>query len=199
MDNNKFKIVATVLVSLVTGAAIGGFVAYAEKPVPRSEPAGLRNDLLTGYRLMWSTLEDESQIDKLGLLKRITFDAPPDNVLRIMAQVSKAADNTLEELERYRALDPPIERLPETDSFGTDLQAAMKEDSKELLLERSPKFSKRLLISQAQALRLMIVLSSTIAKIEPNAERRTWLQRVSSDYATMYDAYMMNLVFAGSN
>ena len=197
---NKFRIVV-VLVSLVAGTTLGGCAAFPEKPapIPVNEPARLHNDLLAGYGLMWSTLEDEAQLDKLGLLKRITLDAPPDKVLSIMAQVSKAADNTLEELGRYRALKPAIERLPETDSFGTDLQEAMKEDSTKLLLERSPKFSKRLIISQAQALRMMIVLSKTIAKIDPNKERQDWLQRVSSDYTKMYDAYLRHLMFTGSN
>jgi len=60
---------------------------------------------VAGYGLMWSTLEDEAQIDKLGLLKRITLDAPPERILSIMAQVTKAANNTLEELGRYRELE----------------------------------------------------------------------------------------------
>jgi hypothetical protein len=200
VGNNKLRIAAIALVSLVAGAAIGGFVAYSEKPtpIPRA-PAQLRNDLLTGYGLMRSTLEDEAAVEKLGLFKRVTLDAPPERVLSIMAQVSKAAANTLEELGRYRALEPAIERLPETDGFGTDLQEAMKEDSTKLLLERSPKFSKRLIISQAQALRMIIVLSKEIAKIDPNKERQQWLLRVSSDYTKMYDAYVANLQFAGSH
>ena len=199
MDSQKIRIVAIALVSLVAGAALGGFVVYSKKPIPHGESADLRNDLLTGYGIMWSTLEDEAQVDKLGLFKRITLDAPSEHVLSIMAQVSKAADNTLEELGRYRALKPAIERLPKTDSFGASLQAAMKEDSTKLLLERSPKFSKRLIISQAQALRMVIVLSKAIAKIDPNKERQEWLQRVSSDYTKMYDDYVTNLVFAGSH
>src|SRR6185295_3085377 len=152
---------------------LGAVVAYSgrSKPIPRSDPAHRPDDLLTAYALMWSTLEDESQVDKLGVFKKATLDAPPEKVLSIMAQVSKAADNTLEELERYRKLEPPIERLPETDSFGTHLRRAMKDDSTNLLLERSLKFPKRLIISQAQALRMMIVLSKEIAKIDPNKER----------------------------
>lgn len=201
MDSSKVRIVVIALVSLIAGAAIGGFVAYSEKPTPtpHNEPARLRNDLLTGYGLMWSTLEDEAEVDKLGLFKRITLDAPSESVLSIMAQVSKAADNTLEELARYRALEPAIERLPDTDSFGNSLQQAMKEDSTKLLLERSPKFSKRLIISQAQAVRMVIVLSKAIAKIDPSKERQQWLQRVSNDYTKMYDAYVTNLVFTDSN
>jgi hypothetical protein len=193
MDRNKVRIVAVALICLVAGAALGAGVAYParSKPIPRS-------DLLTAYTLMWSTLEDESGIDKLGLFKKVTLDAPPEKVSSIMAQVSKAADNTLEELERYRKLEPPIKRLPETDSFGTNLRRAMKDDSTKLLLERSVKFPKRLIISQAQALRMMIVLSKEIAKLDPNKERQEWLQRVSSDFTKMYDAYLTNLAFEGS-
>ena len=199
MVDNKVRIVAVALVALVVGAALGGVVTYSAKPTPRSDPARLRNDVVAGYGLMWSTLEDEAQIDKLGLLKRITLDAPPERILSIMAQVSKAADNTLAELARYRELEPRIARLPETDSFGTVLQAAMKEDSTKILLEHSPKFSKRLIISQAQALRMVIVLAQEIAKGDPNPERQAWLQRVASDYGRMYDSYLTNLTFAASH
>ena len=200
MDSNKVRLAAVALVFLVAGAALGAVVAYSgrSKPTPRSDPAHRQDDLSTAYTLMWSTLEDESEVDKLGLFKKATLDAPPENVLSIMAQISKAADNTLEELDRYRKLAPPIERLPETDSFGTHLRRAMKDDSTKLLLERSLKFPKRLIISQAQALRMMIVLSKEIAKIDPNKERQEWLQRVSSDYTKMYDAYLTNLAFEGS-
>ena len=199
MESNKVRIVAVALVSLVAGAALGAVVVYSgrSKPIPRSDPAHRQDDLLTAYTLMWSTLEDESQLDKLGLFKRATLDAPPENVLSIMAEVSKAAGNTLEELERYRKLEPPIKRLPETDSFGTHLRRAMNEDSTKLLLERSLKFPRRLIISQAQALRMMIVLSKEIAKIDPNKERQEWLQRVSSDFTKMYDDYLTKLVFQG--
>ena len=199
MVDNKVRIVAVALVSLVVGAALGGVVAYSAKPTPHSDPARQRNDLVAGYGLMWSTLEDESQVYKLGLLKRITLDAPPERILSIMGQVSEAANNTLEELARYRELEPRIARLPVADSFGTVLQAAMKEDSTKILLEQSPKFSKRLIISQAQALRMVIVLAQEIAKGDPNKERQAWLRRVASDYARMYDSYLTNLAFAASN
>ncbi len=189
------------LLVLMAGSALGGCAAIPEQatPVAAREPAGSWIDLLTGYELMRSTLDDEAQLDKLGTLKRVALDKPPDKVLSIMAQISKAAGNTLEELDRYSALKPAIEQLPEKDGFGTELQKAMKEDSTKQLLERSPQFPKRLLISQAQALRLMVVLPKTIARLDPNKERQEWLQRVSSDYTKMYDAYLANLVYGRSN
>lgn len=45
------------------------------------------------------------------MLKKLTFDTPPEKILGIIAQVSEAADNTLEELGRYRELPPRIDRL----------------------------------------------------------------------------------------
>jgi hypothetical protein len=138
MDDNKLRIVAVALVSFVVGAALGGFVAHLATPICHSDPTHQRNDLLAGYALMLSTLEDESQVYKLGLLKRITFDAPPEKISSIMAQASEAATNTLEELERYRQLEPRITQLPETDGFGTDFHAAMKEDSTKILWSIRP-------------------------------------------------------------
>jgi len=98
MVDNKVRIVAVALVSLVVVLRLAGSLRTQRSRLLMAIRSVSGTTSWQGNGLMWSTLEDEAQIDKLGLLKRITLDAPPERVLSIMAQVSKAANNTLEEL-----------------------------------------------------------------------------------------------------
>ena len=54
-------------------------------------------------------------------------------------------------------------------------------------MDRSPRFSRRLLLSQAQALGMLAVLASEIEKIDPNHDRKVWLRRVSNDFGKMHE------------
>ena len=165
------------------------------KPTEQHDTSRKHQDLLVAYNLLTTTLEDESNLEKLGFFKTITLDRPPETIIKIMEQVSDAADNTLEQLGHFRELSPKIEKLPKKGDFGENLQDAMKEAATSSLMDRSPKFSKRLLLSQAQALGMLVVLTKEIEKIDTNKDRKEWLRRVSNDFEKMYDAYLQNLRF----
>ena len=53
-----------------------------------------------------------------------------------------------------------------------------------------------MLLSQAQALGMLAVLTSEIEKIDPNTDRKVWLRRVSNDFEKMHAAYVQHLRFA---
>ena len=196
--NPRRTIVLVVVASLAIGVAAGWLTARFARRTP-AEPVDAsreHQELLVAYNLLTRTLEDESQLDRLGFFKTITFDRPPETIRTIMGQVSDAAENTLKQLDGYRGLAPRIAKLPKQHGFGDTLQDAIKKDIKSSLMDRSPRFSRRLLLSQAQALGMLAVLTSEIAKIDPNNDRKVWLRRVSNDFETMYDAYVQHLRFA---
>lgn len=64
--DNKIGIAAVALASLVVGTARGGYIAHSTRTTGQSDPVRQRNDLVAGYGLLWSTLEDEAQVYKLG-------------------------------------------------------------------------------------------------------------------------------------
>jgi hypothetical protein len=200
MPNSRLKTVSLVVASLAAGVALGWLLAHFTPGQPKERAAVSQKhpDLLAAYNLLTTTLEDESKLDRLGLFKTITFDRPPETIRKIIAQVSDASDNTLKQLDHYRALSPVIHRLQKTDGFGDNLQDAMKKEMTSSLMERSPSFSKRLLLSQAQALGMLVVLTKEIEKMDPNKDRQVWIRRVSADFGKMYDAYLQHLRFVPS-
>jgi hypothetical protein len=201
--NPTFKVVLIAVASLAIGIALGWLVPHLA-PRPPTEPAATEpadasrehQDLLVAYNLLTTTLEYESKLDRLGFFKTITLDRPPKTIRAIMKQVSDAADNTLQQLDRYRELSPRIMKLPKQHGFGDTLQDALKKDIKSSLMDRSPTFSRRLILSQAQALGMLAVLTNEIEKVDPNPDRKVWLRRVSNDFVKMYDAYVQHLRFS---
>jgi hypothetical protein len=206
--NPKRTVVLVAAASLATGVVLGWLIGHIPPrttavavdapgaPAVAVDASRAHQDLLVAYNLLTTTLEDESELDRLGFFKTITFNRPPATIRAIMGQVSDAADNTLKQLDRYRELSPRIMRLPKQHAFGDTLQDAMKKGMKTSLMDRSPQFSRRLLLSQAQALGMLAVLSDEIEKIDPNTDRKRWLRRVSSDFEKMHDAYVQHLRFA---
>lgn len=191
----KSSLVAVAL--LASGVAVGWFLAPRVEPshVRQAKASGTESDLLVGYDLLTRTLEDEANLGKLGFFKMVTFDRPPESIRKLMEQVSRTAGETLDQLDRHREAAPPIARIPKKGGIGDRLQDAIKEQTKSDLLERSPRFSARLLMSQAQALGMLTALTGELAKIEPNEERREWLRRLSARFEKMDDAYMKELQF----
>lgn len=189
--------------SFLLGGTLGRLVVPGSLPQPTEQPHTSQSqehkDLLDAYTLLTSTLEDEANVDRLNLLKTVTLDRPPERTRQIMNQVSAAAANTLEQLDAYRQLPPRIEKLPKTHAFGDNLQAAMKRHATSSLMERSPLFSKRLVLSQLQAFGMLVFLTAEIERIDPNTDRQAWMRRVSSDFQKMYDAYLQNLSFTSSD
>jgi hypothetical protein len=195
--NPTRPIVLAAVASLAVGIAIGWLVPQFARRAPTVsvDASGEHRDLLVAYSLLTTTLEDESKLDRLRFFKTITFDRPPETIRAIMGQVSDAADNTLEQLDHYRGLSPRIMKLSKQHAFGDNLQDALRKEIKSSLMDRSPRFSRRLVLSQAQALGMLAVLTNEIEKIDPNNERKVWLRRVSNDFEKMYDAYVQHLRF----
>ena len=196
--NPRRTLVLAVVASVAIGVAAGWLTSRLAQRTPTApvDASRAHQELLVAYSLLTTTLEDESQLDRLGFFKTITFDRPPETIRTIMGQVSDAAENTLKQLDGYRGLSPRIATLPQQHGFGDTLQEALKKDIKSSLMDRSPRFSRRLLLSQTQALGMLAVLTSEIEKIDPNHDRKVWLRRVSNDFGKMYDAYVQHLRFA---
>ena len=196
--NPKLTIVLVAATSLAAGVALGWLGGHITPRTPNEpvDPSRAHQELLVAYTLLTTTLEDVSKLDRLGFFKAITLDRPPKTIRTIMGQVSDAADNTLKQLDRYRELSPRIVKLPKQHGFGDTLQEAMKKEMQSSLMDRSPTFSRRLLLSQAQALGMLVVLTKEIETLDPNNDRKVWLRRVSTDFEKMYDAYVQNLRFA---
>lgn len=98
-----------------------------------------------------------------------------------------------------RLLVPQVVPLEDEERFGDILRSAVRIETKQKLLERSPEVGKRLLLSQAQALSLVVASAEELAKIDSNTQRQSWLGRVARDYQQMYNVYLKMLVLTDSD
>ena len=187
----------TLAVGFIAGRYLPGWPGAPPVEVAKARaPVSASLDLSLGYHLLAWALENEARLEKLLLVKAVTFDRPAERVIGVMRQVSDAADNTLGEVSDHRLLEPQIVPLENAGQFGDVLRLALQQRTKGELLDRSPDFAKRMLVSQFQALDLVSVLAEELAKIDPNKKRQAWLGRVAGDYQQMHDAYLKMLVLS---
>ena len=174
----------TARAGLVACAVLLASCAPPEAKNTTSSPhGGASEDLLIGYGLLADTLSDESKLGWLKWVKRLTLDAPIDSVRALLDELSAAAKADAKALAALRELPPDVTGKPANPSaIGDAITADAKERGSDELLARHEKFNLRFLLLQAQALRMIAVIATETAAIDPNEERRTWLEDVSKKY-----------------
>lgn len=150
---------------------------------PAPPATSSHQDLLMGYELLADTLNDESHLRALKLLKKITFRGPVEEVGQAMDVLGKASKRRKEELKALRKLAPDVTAPPAARSpIGDAITAVAKEAGTEEMLDRDGAFNLRFMLLQAQATRMVAAMAEAIAAHEPNAERRRWLGEVATEY-----------------
>ena len=140
-------------------------------------------DLLMGYTLLENTLNDESKLWALKILKKLTFRATADEVSSTMDRISTSASQRKKELKALRKLLPDVTGTPiKMSSIGDAITSAAKEVGTDEMLDKTIAFNLRFMILQAQATRMVSAMAAAIAKYDTNDERQKWLEIVSAEY-----------------
>jgi len=163
-------------IALVALATLG-----CNEPTPPTD-AG-HQDLLTGYDLLSSVLSDESHLEALVLLKKLTLRGPVEEVGSIAKKLAAASAKRSDELDKLRVLAPDVTGVPTTRSpVGEAITTIAKQTGTDELLDRGLSFSLRFVLLQAQATRMVSAMADAIAESDPNAKRRAWLGEVADEY-----------------
>lgn len=175
--------------------------ARAEQPAVEPEKRGARGsselspetrqELLVGYELLANTLDDESNLGKLEIFKKLTLDAPNKSIAKLMDGLSHVAEVRAKELEELRARSPAVTGKPAKSSLiGDAISDIAKDFGKSDMMSRNGGFDVRFVLVQAQATRMVAAMSSALARFDPEPERKKWLQKVARDY----ESYRADLV-----
>ena len=140
------------------------------------------NDLLVGYSLLDTTLSGESMLKWLLTVREVTFQSPAKATEGLLTRISKASAIRSKELQRLRTLAPQATRKPPPSPIGDAIQDAASEAGEHEMLFPDGAFDIRFLFLQAQATRMVSVMAAQVAKVDPNPERKAWLNEVSSQY-----------------
>jgi len=156
---------------------------------PHADPQGAalspeaREDLLTGYTLLANTLDDESNLGKLELFKKLTLDAPNTSIAKLMDDLSHVAEVRAKELAELRRRAPEVTGKPEKRSpIGDAINETAQDFGKSDLMSRNGGFDVRFVLVQAQATRMVAAMSSALARFDPEPKRKAWLRDLARDY-----------------
>ena len=146
------------------------------------EIAALQHD--HGYALLYATIKDESEVDKVLVIK--SPSAPVKEVIKSIGEFSR---NTKASIESLAKENPPLaikdQGLPAAE---TKARAAISSaTSKQILLHGGKELEFRLLLTQHEALNYITYLSRTLAEAEPTPNRKQFLENVSKDATALHD------------
>ena len=149
----------------------------------RDRETSNREEVLIGYSLLADTLEDESKLRWLELVKKLTLSGPIDEVGDFLEKIAKSAKADAKELETLRGESPDVTAKP---SHPSAIGDAITEDAKSRgakeLLDRDNGFNVRFLLLQAQAMRMIAVIAAKTGEFDTNMQRKIWLKQVSKKY-----------------
>ena len=142
-----------------------------------------RQELLVGYELLARTLDDESKLGKLEIVKTLMLDAPNDAIAKQMKRLSDISEKRAGELEDLRRLAPRVSDKPARKSpMGDAINEIAKDFGKSDMLSRAGGFDVRFVLVQAQATRMMASMAIALARFDPQPKRQAWLKRLANDY-----------------
>ena len=147
-----------------------------------ADPAAHNRD--HGYALLYSTLSDDSDVDKVLIIKR-----PAQPVADLIKSIGEFCRNARDNINNLAKEDPAIslanQGLPQPE---VDTRAAISSDtSKKILFAGGKDLEFRLLLTQHEALNYISHTASAIAESEPRENRKRFLSQLSKDAAALHD------------
>ena len=161
-------------------------------PLAADSAATKRDDLLIGYNLLSGAMSAKGQLKYLLWLRELMLQGPSKEVERLMTTIYETSNKRVDELDKLRKLAPVATAKPPPSPIGSAIEAAAKWDGTKELLFPDGEFGMRFVFLQAQTTRMISVIAEQTAKIDPNVERKQWLENVGKEY----EAFREELVVA---
>lgn len=152
---------------------------------PNSATEGMDGAIVTrnqGYALLYSTVDDESQVDKAMFLKK-----PSAEVVELIKAIAECCKNAVKRLEIYARDDPALDLknqgLPEIETKTRS--AISSATGKQILFSGGKELEFNLLMTQHEALNYIAILAETLAEEECDDVRKHFLAQLSKDAAAL--------------
>jgi hypothetical protein len=165
-------------------------VGCAAEPKAPPEVGGLVRRRNEGYSLIYKLMSDESDVDKLLIIKRA--DASVAGLIKEIANAARGAKKQMDEFASSdKQLDYQMPDLPRVEQDARDLTA--KAEAKTLLTSSGSAFQLRLLYTQAQAMGYGEQLAKATLAYEDNADRKKFLADLSQKCGDYHRRLMEHL------
>jgi hypothetical protein len=169
---------------LLLGACHSGSQARTPRETPATATDTATLDRNHGYALLYGTISDESDVDKVLIIKNPS--TPVKDVIKAIGEFARTSKTGIENLAKE---DPPIALedagLPIAETKTRE--AISKATSSQIILHGSKELEFRLLLTQHEALNYINHLAKTTADLEPRENRKTFLTGVAKDAASLHE------------
>ncbi|MFG0249291.1 MAG: hypothetical protein ACF8OB_10420 [Phycisphaeraceae bacterium JB051] len=148
-----------------------------------------------GYALIYDTIKQESQVDKILILKGPSEDV--SNVLKAIAKLSSNAKAKIEEFDKADAsLSLKKDGIPKAESLTRE--AISSSTTKRILFSSSKAFEFNILLAQHQALDYISSMAKMLSEQDRNETRKQYMAELAEDTKALHervlklmrDAYM---------
>jgi hypothetical protein len=174
------------LVSVMLMAACAGS-GHSVPAQPTDDAATIRSQ---GYSLLYATIDDESQVDKVLIIKRA--QAPVTELIKAIGQFCRDAKSTLELLAKEApAIALDNQGLPQAEAKTRE--AISSSTSKKILFSSGKELEFTLLLTQHEALNYIIHVADTIADEDPRDNRKRYLKTLSKEATALHERVLTQL------
>lgn len=149
------------------------------KPAPLNQ-----SEVNDGYALLYGLLNDESNVDKLLIVK----SAPPE-IEELLRAISASAGESLNQMELWQKEDPQIDftdsGLPQVEQRTRASIARLR--TEQLLLHSGEEWQVIVLLTQSEAAAYISHLAKVIAEDESHPQRKETLQQTATAFEKFAD------------
>lgn len=155
------------------------------------EPSGSPSIALAhGYGLLYSTIEDESKVDQVLILKN-----PEPSVAELLKAIGQFARTAKAQLEEFATEDAAIflddAGLPEVEvRTRASISSAT---SKQIVFSGGKDFEFRILLTQHQALNYIHHLAGTLSEQDTVETRKQYFTQLAKGAADLHDRVLVQL------
>lgn len=148
----------------------------------QSNQAQAPEKISEGYALLYSLLSDESDVDKVLIVK--STDEVTKSLIKEISQTAKQAKLRLSKLSKEEpAVDLENQNLPEMETRTRE--SISSATAKELLSSKDRDFKLRLLLTQENAMKYGQNLADTLAQKEFTPNRAKYLKQLSGNLKSL--------------
>ena len=182
----KYRVMMILMLSCTV--SLGGCQSFGFSDPPPAAPAAIA--LNQGYALLYSTLSDDSQVDKVLMIK--------DSNKQVAELIKAIAHFTLEaknQLDAFAKADTNLrlkhDGLPELETKTR--KAISSATAKQILFSNGKNFDFNILMTQHQALNYINHLAATLSKQESDKVRKPYLEKLAEEATVLHDRVIAQL------
>lgn len=138
-----------------------------------------------GYALLYDTVNQESQVDKILILK-----GPSKPVADVLTQIARFSLDAKKQIDTFAKNDASLhlsqDGLPLTEV--TTRQGISSDTTRKVLFNNGKAFEFQILLAQHQALNYITHMATTLSRLDTDKDRKAYLLELAQDSQALHES-----------